>query len=277
MPGHGAAARAAGAGGAATYQLVEIDDCPARCRRDERSLFDGIDTTIAGLAQFAGASVRRKELIDGLAAIADAVAERAEGVRDGQRRRDAAAAARRACRRARRCAASCARCDRRGGDGSRSISACARRSASSSRRSILANGVRVEALADDGVVVPGQPVKVYVIVANAAPATSTVKQVKFDGFDGDATCTLTAFTGGGFAFRAAAAEAAAARARRRRQPMSSCREGSGRALRADADDSGDRARHRAVLAPRGRGRPLHVRRRRAVRPAVSGRRRSTSR
>ena len=31
---------------------------------------------------------------------------------------------------------------------------------------VAANGVRVEALADDGVVVPGQPVRVTVIVAN---------------------------------------------------------------------------------------------------------------
>ena len=33
------------------------------------------------------------------------------------------------------------------------------------------NGMRVEALADDGVVVPGQPVRVSVIVANAARRT----------------------------------------------------------------------------------------------------------
>ena len=31
---------------------------------------------------------------------------------------------------------------------------------------VLAHGIRIEALADDGVVVPGQPVKVNVIVAN---------------------------------------------------------------------------------------------------------------
>ena len=40
---------------------------------------------------------------------------------------------------------------------------------------LLANGVRVEALADDGLVVPGQPVKVSVMVANngAADVTSS--------------------------------------------------------------------------------------------------------
>ena len=57
--------------------------------------------------------------------------------------------------------------------------------------------MRVETLADDGVVVPGQPVKVAVIVANRGQADVTVKQVKFEGFDGDAACTMTSVTGGG--------------------------------------------------------------------------------
>ena len=62
---------------------------------------------------------------------------------------------------------------------------------------LVAAGVRVEALADDGVVVPGQPVKVSVIIANHGPTDVTVKQVKFDGLDGDAACTLTAPVAGG--------------------------------------------------------------------------------
>ena len=62
---------------------------------------------------------------------------------------------------------------------------------------LLANGVRVEALADDGVVVPGQAVKVSVLVANHGAAEVTIKQVKFDGFDGAAQCTLTAPPAGG--------------------------------------------------------------------------------
>ena len=61
------------------------------------------------------------------------------------------------------------------------------------------------------------------------------------------------------------------RPRRRERAAARCRcpraQGSGRALRADADDSGQRAHQRAVLASQGRGRPLHVRCRRAVRTA----------
>ena len=60
-----------------------------------------------------------------------------------------------------------------------------RRSANSSRRFSLANGVRIEALADDGVVVPGQPVRVNVIVANRGAADVTVKQVSFERLRGD--------------------------------------------------------------------------------------------
>ena len=58
--------------------------------------------------------------------------------------------------------------------------------ASSSSRDLSPHGVKVEALADDGVVVPGQPVKVNVIVANRGGGEVAIKSVKFDGFDGDA-------------------------------------------------------------------------------------------
>src|SRR5438093_5031826 len=53
------------------YQLAE-STIPGAMDRDERSLFDGVDTTIAGLAKLAGARVPR-ELSDGLNAIQSAV------------------------------------------------------------------------------------------------------------------------------------------------------------------------------------------------------------
>ena len=43
---------------------------------------------------------------------------------------------------------------------------------------LLAGGIKIEALADDGVVVPGQPVKVNVIVANRGTGEVAIKQVK---------------------------------------------------------------------------------------------------
>src|SRR5205085_2591619 len=54
---------------------------------------------------------------------------------------------------------------------------------------LLAAGVKVEALADDGVVVPGQPVKVNVIIANYGAPDVAVKQVHFDGFEGETSCS----------------------------------------------------------------------------------------
>ena len=55
----------------AAYQLAE-STIPGAMNRDERSLFDGIDTTLAGLAKFAGARPPI-ELVDGLTAIAATV------------------------------------------------------------------------------------------------------------------------------------------------------------------------------------------------------------
>ena len=62
---------------------------------------------------------------------------------------------------------------------------------------VLASGLQVEVLADDGVVVPGQAVKVSVLIANHGAADVTLKQVKLDGFEGDTGCSPTLVAGGG--------------------------------------------------------------------------------
>ena len=165
VPGHGAAAGAARAA-PRLYQLVETT-IPGQMEKDEASLFDGVDTQHRRPREVRRRASAARISTDGLAAIASGRPDRAEEVRHRRRRGGAEAAARRACTPCARCAgelrAHAASTTRRD---SRSTSGCGRRSASSSRRSLLANGVRVEALADDGVVVPGQPVKVTVIVAN---------------------------------------------------------------------------------------------------------------
>src|SRR5262249_41443895 len=61
----------------------------------------------------------------------------------------------------------------------------------------IASGGEGEVLAEDGVVVPGQPVRVSVFVANRGATELGVKQVSFRGFDGEAPCALTAVTGAG--------------------------------------------------------------------------------
>lgn len=56
---------------ASAYQLLQ-SSIPGQLQRDEQTLFDNIDTTIPGLAQFVGGRPPR-ELTDGLSAIASAV------------------------------------------------------------------------------------------------------------------------------------------------------------------------------------------------------------
>ena len=119
---------------AGTFQLA-ASTIPGQMDRDERSLFDGVDTSIAGLAKFAGARPPR-DLVDGLAVIA-------ASVQTAQRKFDTESDG---ATRARRCSRACTPCaccavelrddgHRRRPRGTRSSSACARKSASSSRRS----------------------------------------------------------------------------------------------------------------------------------------------
>jgi len=179
---------------ARNYQLAETT-IPGQRQRDESSMFDGIDTTIAGLAQLAGPRPP-KDLVDGLAAIGSSVQE-------AQRKSESSApdstlqpllTGLHAVRTLRGQLAGMSI----DANGRYDIDLRLRQKESEFQQAILlANAVRVEALADDGVVVPGQPVKVSVLVANNGAADVTVKQVKFSGFDGDAQCALTAATAAG--------------------------------------------------------------------------------
>jgi LmbE family N-acetylglucosaminyl deacetylase len=182
---------------AASYQLVETT-LPGQQQKDETSLFDGVDTSLLSLAKYAGAKAP-KELTDGLTAVAGAV-QMAQKDFDGGND-DATLkplldglTALRALRRGVRSMAidDTAKFE---------IDFRLRQKEREFQQAItLADDIRIEALADDGIVVPGQPVKVNVIVANRGAVEVTVKQVKIDGFDGEAACNMTAFTGGGFGF-----------------------------------------------------------------------------
>jgi LmbE family N-acetylglucosaminyl deacetylase len=180
---------------AATYRLVE-STIPTQ--PDEKSLFDGIDSSLAGLAKFAGAKPP-KELTDGIAAVTAFVqaAQKTFDTQGDEATLTPLTAGLRAVR------------TLRGQLRGMTIDEAARfdidfrlrqKEGEFQQAAILANGVRVEVLADDGEVVPGQPVKVHVIVANRGAADVTVKQVKFNGFEGDASCAMTAFAGSGFGF-----------------------------------------------------------------------------
>jgi LmbE family N-acetylglucosaminyl deacetylase len=179
---------------AATLQLAE-STIPGQMDKDERMLFDGVDTSITGLVKFAGARPPR-DLTAGLAAISAAVQnaqKRFESENDGAVLTpllDGLHAVR----------------VLRGLLPAMPIDNAGRfeidfrlrqKEREFQQAALVANGIRVEALADDGVVVPGQPVKVTVIIANHGATAVTVKQVKFEGLEGDAACTLTAAVAGG--------------------------------------------------------------------------------
>jgi LmbE family N-acetylglucosaminyl deacetylase len=165
---------------------------------EEKSLFDGIDSSIASLAKFAGAKPP-KDLVEGLAAISSAVlaAKKSFDTGNDEASLPPLLTGLQAVRSLR------GQLHGIGLDDAARFEVDFRlrqKEREFQQAAILANGIRVEVLADDGVVVPGQPVKVNVIVANRGAADVTVKQVTFGGFEGDATCAMTAFTGGGFGF-----------------------------------------------------------------------------
>jgi LmbE family N-acetylglucosaminyl deacetylase len=179
---------------AATLQLAE-SAIPGQMDKDERTPFDGVDTSITGIAKFAGARPPR-DLVAGVAAISAAVQS---AQKKFEIESDYAALvplldglhAVRVLRSLLR---------------AMPIDDTARfeidfrlrqKEREFQQATLIAGGIRVEALADDGVVVPGQPVKVTVIIANHGEAPVTVKQVRFDGLEGDAVCTLTAVVAGG--------------------------------------------------------------------------------
>jgi LmbE family N-acetylglucosaminyl deacetylase len=189
---------------AASYQLVE-STLPAQMQKDEASLFEGVDSSIMSLARFAspstGAGQARapKDLTDGLNAINLAVLtaqktfDAATDEATLKPLQDGLFAVRVLRRELRTISIDDA--------GKYEIDFRLRQKEGEFQQAIvLAHGIKIEALADDGIVVPGQQVKVNVIVANRAAGDVAIKNVKLDGFSGDATCTMTAFSGGGFGF-----------------------------------------------------------------------------
>jgi LmbE family N-acetylglucosaminyl deacetylase len=173
-----------------SYYLVE-SAIEGQLQRDETSMFEGIDSSLPALARFAGAQAPR-ELVDGLAAIAGAV-KSAQTAFDSDND-DAVLQpllqglhALRTVRRQLRTMASVS------DEGRYEIDyRLAQKEQEFQESILLANNVRLEVLADDGIVVPGQQVRITTIVANRGTADVAVKQVQFSGFDAPGACTLTA-------------------------------------------------------------------------------------
>jgi LmbE family N-acetylglucosaminyl deacetylase len=157
------------------YQLADTS-IPGQKERDETELTDGLDLTLRGLARFAGATPP-PALVSELDAIARAVETAAAGARTNG---PAAAAPPLAdgLSRARKLRdwvqASAAMPE----TGKYEIGfRLSRTIALFEEALVMAHGLRFEALADDGVVTAGQPVKLRMIVANRGSEAVTIHEV----------------------------------------------------------------------------------------------------
>jgi len=175
-----------------SYYLAE-STIPGQMDRDETTMFDGVDSSITGLAQFAGAQPPA-ELTDSLAAIAGAV-QAAQRAFDANGETDSAVLqplvtglrSLRALRTGLRSMSGVSDAGR-----SEIDYRLGQKEQEFQQSILLASHVRIETLADDGIVVPGQPVRVTTIVANRGAEEVTVKQVGFNGFDAPGACMMTA-------------------------------------------------------------------------------------
>ena len=167
--------------GLSRYQLVE-STLPGQMDRDETSLFDGIDTSLASLARFAAPPP--PALVDGLAVVADAVEDASARLKSGgpEAGGPALATGLSAVRALRGRLASL------GLEESARVEIDARlafKEEDFQRALLLAYGIRIETLADDGVVIAGQPIVVSVIAAVRGRAPVAVTGVTFSGLEDD--------------------------------------------------------------------------------------------
>ncbi len=167
------------------YQLVDTT-IPNQLQKDETGLLDGLDLSLPGLARFAGADPPAR-LVDGLRQIADAVDAASASLRTaGKDTVESALARGHIATKHLRAELSRLRLS----DAAwYEIDTRLERTEALFRQALtLASGLRIEALADDGVVTPGQAVKIRLLIANRGTSAVTLKDLRVKGFDGEAAC-----------------------------------------------------------------------------------------
>jgi len=167
------------------YSLVE-SAIPGPMEKGESALFEGIDTTLPGLARYVPGEAPAG-LASALASIAGSVSE---SVRRSASGGPSAAVAPLAAGLTSLRALRSQLASRAFGlpeDASFEIDArLATKEQQFADALLSAAGVRLEALSDDGIVVAGQPVKVTLIAANRGTEPIALSQVAFRGLDGEA-------------------------------------------------------------------------------------------
>ncbi len=172
-------------GGGRGYQLTETT-IAGQMAKTETSLFDGIDFSLAALAQYAGNNPPA-DLKSGLAAISDAAVQAQKAFDSGN---DAATAAPVE-------AGFAAVKALRARLGSMGLSDQARYEIDFRLKTkerdyedavLAAHGLTFDAVADDGLVIAGQPVKLSLLAINRGPSEVNVTGVTIAGFDSTGTC-----------------------------------------------------------------------------------------
>ena len=186
LPGFGGGRGGAGGG---QYQLID-STIAGQTQKDETSIFDDIDLTLAGIAQFAGVNPP-DALQTGLAAVVDQ-AQKAKAAFDGGNDAGTAAPIETglAALRALRAQLNTLRLS----DASRyEIDFRLKNKERDYEDALLAaHGLTFDAVADDGLVVGGQPVALSIAAVNRGASDVSVSDVTIAGFDGAPTCAPAA-------------------------------------------------------------------------------------
>jgi hypothetical protein len=184
LPGF-SSGRGRGGGGAATYQLID-SKIPDEMEKDETSLFNGIDTRVSALARFAGATPPAA-LTEGLAAIT-ADAQRAQQAFAAGDDPGTAAPIEAGLTAVRALRARLASLD---------LSSEARyeidfrlgiKERDYEDAVLAAHGLSFDAVADDGLVIGSEPVKLSLLAVNHGGTDVGVSGVTLAGFDNASTC-----------------------------------------------------------------------------------------
>ncbi len=176
-------------GGRGGYSLME-STIPGQKDKEETSLFDGVDFNVSSIARFSG-NAAPVALMSGLAAIADA-AKRAQAAFESGN--DAATAAPveaglAAVRKLRADLPSLHDTD----DAKYEIDFRLKQKERDFEDAVLAaHGVTFDAVANDGLVIAGQPISLNLVALNRGATDISVTGVDIAGFDSPAACTAGA-------------------------------------------------------------------------------------
>jgi len=189
LPGFGGGRGPGGGGGQLQYQLVD-STLPGQMQKDESGLFDGIDITLAGIARFAGATPP-DALTSGLAAIVEQAQQARSAFDSGN---DAATAAPIEAGLAAIRALRAQLPSMRLSDSARDeVDFRLRNKERDYQNAVLAaHALAFDAVADDGLVIGGEGVKLSLLAVNRGASDVEVSSVDVAGFEGGSACAASA-------------------------------------------------------------------------------------